>query len=150
VDGSCARLIRSAAWTALLLAALAACAPTSAPPPAPPTDEVEAAPPAFANRVWRITSPAGRAMGSFYLFLSDGTLVMTSCVETYRLAAWHLAAPDRVTIVEDATTSYSADVRRLDPQRLELRLHLKSEIVDLGLEPATTPFVCPDLRPSPR
>lgn len=74
---------------------------------------------------------------------------MTSCVETYRLAAWRLDAPDRLTILEDAVTSYGADVRRADAQRLELRLHLKSEIVDVGLEPATTPFVCPDLRPSP-
>ena len=75
---------------------------------------------------------------------------MTSCVETYRLATWHLDASNRVTIVEDATTSYAADVRRADADRLELRLHLKAENVDLVLEPATTPFVCPDLRPSPR
>jgi hypothetical protein len=128
----------------LLLVGLAACAPTPTPQPT-----VDAPLPSFTNRVWRITSPAGRALGSFYLFLTDGTLVMTSCVETYRLATWRLDAPDRVTIVEDPITSYGAEVRRADEQRLELRLHLKSETVDLGLEPATTPFVCPDLRPSP-
>jgi hypothetical protein len=79
---------------------------------------------------------------------------MTSCVETYRLATWRAetpgdAAPNRLTIVEDTNTAYGAEVRRADAQRLDLRLHLKSEVVDLGLEPATTPFVCPDLRQSP-
>ena len=79
---------------------------------------------------------------------------MTSCVETYRLAAWRAetpgdAAPKRLTIVEDANTTYGAEVRRADDQRLELRLHLRSEVVDVGLEVATTPFVCPDLRQSP-
>jgi hypothetical protein len=130
--------------TAAALLAVVACNPA-------PTDPPPAAPaPAFTNRVWRITSPVGRAPGSFYVFLSDGTLVMTSCVETYRLATWRMDRPDRLTIVEDTITSYPADIRRADDQRLELRLHLKTEEVDLGLEPASTPFVCPDLRPSPR
>ena len=125
--------------------AFAACSPAPANPPA-----AEPSTSTFTNRVWRITSPADRPLGSLYLFLSDGTLVMTSCVETYRLATWRRDRPDRLTIVEDPVTSYSADIRRADEQRLELRLHPKSEDVDLGLEPATTPFVCPDLRPSPR
>ena len=99
--------------------------------------------------MWRIVSPAGRAPGSFYAFLSDGTLVMTSCVETYRLATWRLMSPQRVEITEDTITRYEADIARADQARFELRLHLKSEVVDLALEPAATPFVCPDLRPSP-
>jgi hypothetical protein len=135
------------ATAAVLLLVLFACTPAPAvEPSSPPTAS-------FTNRVWRVISPAGRAPGSFYIFLSDGTLVMTSCVETYRLATWRAATPgdavpNRLTIVEDTNTTYGAEVRRADGQRLELRLHLKSEVVDLGLEPGTTPFVCPDLRPS--
>ncbi len=141
VDGRLRDAVRSA--MAVLLLGVVACSPAPSAPPA------AAPPPTFTNRVWRITSPPDRALGSFYIFLSDGTLVMTSCVETYRLATWRLDTPGRLTIVEDTITSYPADIRRADAQRLELRLHLKSEVVDLGLEPATTPFVCPDLRPSP-
>lgn len=130
---------------ALSVLALSACsrASTSAPAPQPASDS-----PTFTNRVWRIVSPGGRAPGSFYAFLSDGSLVMTSCVETYRLATWRLMSPQRVEITEDPITRYEADIARADPTRLELRLHLKSEVVDLAFEPAATHFVCPDLRPS--
>jgi hypothetical protein len=141
VDGRLGAAVLWATAAALLLGVVA-CSPAPATPPA-------AASPTFTNRVWRITSPPDRALGSFYIFLSDGTLVMTSCVETYRLATWRLDTPGRLTIVEDTITSYPADIRRADAQRLELRLHLKSEVVDLAFELATTPFVCPDLRPSP-
>jgi len=80
------------------------------------------------------------------VFLSNGTLIMTSCVETYRLAQWTLEPPASLTITEDPITRYGADIVRIDERSLALRLKLRSENVDLALELADTPYVCPDLR----
>ena len=97
------------------------------------------------NRVWKVREPSDVAPGSFYAFLSDGTLVMTSCVETYRLARWTPGPGERLTIREEPAVSYevSADVQ--GPNLVALVLHLKSENVERILEPATVPSVCPDL-----
>ena len=97
------------------------------------------------NTVWRITNPAGRPLGSFYLFLPNGTLVMTSCVETYRLATWRAESTNQLTIVEDTAVEYTADIQALSENSLSLRLNLRSEQVEMAFEPAQAPFVCPDL-----
>jgi hypothetical protein len=98
----------------------------------------------LANTVWRVTS-GNRAPGTLFIFLSNGTLMMTSCVEVYRLARWRAETMDRLTIVEDVTVQYTADIQALSEDRLSLRLNLRSEQVDLTLEAAQAPFVCPDL-----
>jgi hypothetical protein len=102
--------------------------------------------PQLADKVWRVTAPGNRAPGTVYVFLSDGTLMMTSGVETYRLAVWRADSATRLTIVEDAVVSYGADVLEMTDRLLRLRLALKSENVELTLEPAQTPAACPDLR----
>ena len=71
--------------------------------------------------------------------------MMTSCVEVYRLAAWRAETTDKLTIVEDTTVEYTADIQALSQDSLSLRLNLRSEQVDLTLEVAQAPFVCPDL-----
>ena len=96
------------------------------------------------NTVWRVTS-GNRAPGTLFIFLSNGTLMMTSCVEVYRLATWRAETTDRLTIVEDVTVQYTADIQALSEDSLSLRLNLRSEQVDLTLEAAQAPFVCPDL-----
>ena len=70
---------------------------------------------------------------------------MTSCVETYRLATWQTEGTDRLTIAEDPTVSYTADILALSEYSLRLRLNLRSEQVEIAFEPAQAPFVCPDL-----
>ncbi len=95
------------------------------------------------DRVW-IDQGADAAPGSLRAFLSDGTLVVTSCVETYRLAPWRW--------VEGATLVWEEDGQVL---RAEVVLVGRDELVlaiDLGGEPvartfraARSPVVCPDL-----
>ncbi len=102
------------------------------------------APGFLVNTVWRVTS-GNRAPGTLFVFLSNGTLVMTSCVEVYRLATWRAETTDRLTIVEDTAVQYTADIQALSQNSLSLRLNLRSEQVDLTLEAAQAPFVCPDL-----
>ena len=98
------------------------------------------------NTVWRVAAPTNRAPGSFYVFLADGTLVMTSCVETYRLATWKRVDEDTLTIVEDRATRYDADIAQPNDRELRLQLKLVSETVNLALTRADVPYVCPDLR----
>ena len=57
------------------------------------------------------------------IFLSNGTLVMDSCWETYRLARWQ-ATGDRQLEWEEATARIEADIIQLTDERLRLRLRL--------------------------
>ena len=126
----------------LIVTAVTAMSCTAKPPPAP------APPPqqlVLLNKVWRVTAPTGKPLGSMYLFLPDGTLLMTSCVETYRLAKWSTNADGTLTITEDAATTYRATYQAAD-RTAKLTFALKNESMSVDLRVAETPFVCPDLR----
>ena len=62
---------------ALLLLSASPAKPASAAQDSPPADLV--------GKVWVSTDPSA-SPGTFRIFLADGTLVMDSCGETYRLA----------------------------------------------------------------
>ena len=48
-------------------------------------------------------------------------------------------------VTEDPATSYNVSVVELGERELRLRLELVGETVDLTLQAADAPFVCPDL-----
>lgn len=101
----------------------------------------------FVGRTWRstdVTAPAG----TLRIFLADGTLVMDSCGETYRLVKWRSLGRGRIEWTEDGAR-IQADVSQPRPGELRLRLQLRREIRDERYRLATVPFVCPDSRPSP-
>jgi hypothetical protein len=123
----------------------AASRPTNVQVAVPAGDESPTA--RLVNTVWKVTAPAGRARGSFYIFLSDGTLVMTSCVETYRLATWRSDAAGRIAIAEDEAVKYEAEILEIQDRQARLRLDLRNERIELTLHAADAPYVCPDLRP---
>ena len=125
----------------------AASRPTNVQVAEPAGDQTESPTARLVNKVWKVTAPAGRARGSFYIFLSDGTLVMTSCVETYRLATWRSDAAGRIAIAEDEAVRYEAEILELQDRQARLRLGLRNEDVELSLQTADAPYVCPDLRP---
>jgi len=142
---------------ALAVAATVSCtaqapAPGANPPPSRPVQPAPTSPApassaqAFVGTVWRDTNPAA-ASGTLRVFLPDGTLVMTSCVETYRLARWAPAGDQRIRWQED-TAAIEADVVRATDSELYLRLHLVGEVKEEHYIAATVPFVCPDLRPA--
>jgi len=126
----------------LIVTAATAMSCTATPPPAqaPPPQQL-----VLLNKVWRVTAPTGKPLGSMYLFLPDGTLLMTSCVETYRLAKWSANADGTLTITEDAATTYRATYQAAD-RTAKLTFALKNEQLSVDLRVAETPFVCPDLR----
>jgi len=134
-------MIKDRVGLLIVTAAIAASCTAKPPPaPAPPPQQL-----VLLNKVWRVTAPTGKPLGSMYLFLPDGTLLMTSCVETYRLAKWSANADGTLTITEDAATTYRATYQAAD-RTAKLTFALKNESMSVDLRVAETPFVCPDLR----
>lgn len=99
------------------------------------------------GRAWTATH-AGAAPGTVRVFLADGTLVMTSCVESYRLSRWSRVSPTRIAWEED-TVRIDADVVGPTADVLELRLLLKGDTRSETYTSAAVPFTCPSLLPAP-
>ena len=70
-----------------------------------------------------------RRAGTLRAFLSDGTLVMTSCVETYRLAPWRW--------VEGAQLVWEEDGRSIRAEVVLAERTTMVLVVDLGDESVT-------------
>ncbi len=133
--------MRRVSIVTLALALLSAC---SAPPPAasPPPQEKQKQP-EFVGKTWVATDPAA-APGTFLIFLPDGTLVMDSCWETYRLARWRAIDDRRIEWTED-TARLESQITRLTDEELQLRLQLVGEVKDETYRLAQVPWVCPDM-----
>ena len=170
-------MIKSRLWLpvlSLLLTGLGVCpqpsnAQTSHPPTSvkapPPGKPARAAKPAntkpahtatnadltqLFSRVWRITkAPSQPAAGSIYIFLPNGTLLTTSCGETYRIATWTIdkKAPRVLRVVEDGQLAFTAAIAGLTNTTLRLQQNLvrSNEKRDLTLTAVEQEFVCPDL-----
>ena len=85
--------------------------PTGAPPagkpptgeplrPAPTGGRAEAAVPDFANRVWKVAKGSAGDPGTFYVFLADGSMLITSPHGKPSLGTWHYSG-DVLTLVEE-------------------------------------------------
>ncbi len=112
---------------------LAGCARPAAPPAAPPA----AAPAGFVNRVWEVEKSSSVSPGTMYVFLSDGTLVVTSPQGKPSLGSWK-SEDGKLTMVEEGL-SYPVDVLTLDAGRFTIRSHNPGEPVDIEMVPAPSP-----------
>jgi hypothetical protein len=128
------------ALAAFCLLACACESPVRDVPPEAITQPWEAG---LVGTVWTATD-ATAPPGALRIFLPDGTLVMDSCFETYRLAAWRVIGDRRIEWREDGAT-IPAEVASLTPEALHLRLHLVAEVRDEHYRRAATPFICPDM-----
>lgn len=96
------------------------------------------------DRVWIDQSP-GAAPGTLRAFLSDGTLLMTSCVETYRLAPWRWVSGARLVWEEDGI-NVGAEVVVVSKDTLGLAIDLADGTTETHtFKAAQSPVVCPDL-----
>lgn len=128
----------------IALAGLAGCARLGLPAPAFPGSGNKGMAEVVENRVWLDESPDA-AKGTLRAFLSDGTLVMTSCVETYRLAPWRW--------VDGATLVWEEDGRSLRAEIAVAERDAMAMVIDLGdgetltqrFRAAKAPVLCPDL-----
>jgi hypothetical protein len=94
----------------------------------------------FENRPWQDTG-AGAAPGSYRVFLADGTLIMGSCVETYRLAAWRWTG-EGIAWDEDGA-EVRAEIGMVGPDELVLVLGLAGGAEARSYRAAPVPFTCP-------
>ena len=78
------------------------------------------------------------------IFLSDGTLVMDSCWEVYRLAAWRPEGENGIVWSEDGQ-EIRAEVLEATDESLRLRLQLVDGPHDEDYVPAEVPYVCPEM-----
>ncbi len=102
------------------------------------------------DKAWRVTTaPTPPAKGSIYVFLSNGILLETSCVETYRLATWTMAktAPKILRVVEDGRLVYTAKIVKLTDTNLQLDRTLvpTKKIESIVMTAIHQEFTCPDL-----
>jgi hypothetical protein len=111
---------------------------------APPSRDGQ---PAFVGKIWNSTDSSA-APGTLRIFLSDGTLMMHSCVETYRLARW-MSIDDRRIAWQEEGARIEAEIVRVTSDELQLRLRLASEVKDEHYRLAQVPYVCPDMRQNP-
>jgi hypothetical protein len=136
-------VLRAAPLLVALLA-LAGCARLGIPTPAIPGSGNKGMAELVENRVWIDESPDA-PRGSLRAFLTDGTLVMTSCTETYRLSPWRW--------VEGGTLVWEEDGRVLRAEVALVERDVMGMVVDLGnderltqrFRAAKAPVVCPDL-----
>jgi hypothetical protein len=106
--------------------------------------------PLFAN-IWRISSATPYpASGSIYIFLRNGTLLETSCVETYRIATWK-ADPKKtgtIEVTEDSRVVFAATISAATGHTLSLRQTMmvgNHEVREVTLTAIDKEFVCPDM-----
>lgn len=102
------------------------------------------------SRIWRVTkAPSKPAPNSIYIFLPNGTLLQTSCVEPYRIATWTIdkKTPRVLRVVEDGRLAFTAAIAQLTNTTLRLQLNLvrSKEKQDIVLTAVEQEFVCPDL-----
>jgi hypothetical protein len=131
------------AAAALLLVAVAGCARLGVPTPALPGSGNERTAELVEGRVWIDQGPDA-ARGTLRAFLPDGTLVMTSCVETYRLAPWRWL-DDATLVWEEDGRSLRAEVAMVGRDALALVIDVGGEILTRHYRAAAAPEVCPDL-----
>jgi hypothetical protein len=89
------------------------------------------------------------AAGSIYVFLPNGTLLETSCTETYRIATWTIdkASPRELRVVEDRQMAFTASIVELTDAglRLEKNLVRSKEKQDVTYSAVGSEYVCPDM-----
>ena len=102
------------------------------------------------SHIWQVAdAPSKPAPGSIYVFLPNGTLLQTSCVETYRIARWSTdkSNPSALRVVEDGQLAYTASITELTGHtlRLQQKLARGSEARSITLKAVDREFLCPDL-----
>lgn len=102
------------------------------------------APAAFVGKVWTSMDQSA-PLGTLRIFLPDGTMVMDSCFETYRIARWRNIDERRIEWQED-TARIEAEVAQANPGQLRLRLQLVSEVKVEDYRLVQVPFLCPESR----
>ncbi len=98
----------------------------------------------WVNRVW-IKNDTNDLPGELRIFLADGTLLMDSCWETYRLTNWERRS-DSVVVWREDTAEIEAHLEMVGPKELQVRLMLAGDTVVEQYQGADAPYVCPEMQ----
>jgi hypothetical protein len=126
-----------------LCAVAVACDKSPSQAPAALSDKIDPASLSFVGKVW-LSASFSSPKGTVRIFLPDGTLVMDSCFETYRLSQWLPRARDEIVWRED-TAPVEAKVEQRSPKDLVLKIRLPREVREEEYILASVPYVCPDM-----
>lgn len=99
---------------------------------------------ALTDHVWMRTDSSGLP-GVTRIFLSDGTLVMDSCWETFQLVTWR-AESDSVVAWNESGIPVRAKILELSARSLVLRVSLEDGTQDERYAAAQVPYLCPDMK----
>ena len=88
----------------------------------------------FVNTVWRVSESSSVAPGTLYVFLSEGTLVITSPNSKPALGRWKFEGM-ALTMVEDGIP-YKIDVLKLSKTEFRIRSHNPGQPVEITFVPA--------------
>jgi hypothetical protein len=106
--------------------------------PAPASDRAGAAAqplPDFANRIWKVAKGSEGDPGTFYVFLSDGSMLITSPHGTPALGSWHYSG-EVLTLVEEGLP-HQATVLQATPETLAIRIAGPGQPVAMTFVPGT-------------
>lgn len=109
-------------------------------PPAPSATSHQEAPEAavgFVNIVWEVSQSSSVMPGTLYVFLSDGTLVVTAPDIKPTLGTWRDDA-GVLTMVEQGLP-YQVDVLSLSRDEFNIRSHNPGQPAEMTLIPAERP-----------
>jgi hypothetical protein len=95
----------------------------------------EAAVPDFANRVWKVAKGSEGDPGTLYVFLADGSLLITSPHGTPSLGTWHYSG-EVLTMVEQGLP-HQATVLRFTPDTFAISIAGSGQPVVLTFVPGT-------------
>ena len=99
-------------------------------PAEPPRAETNASP-SFINKVWRVSESSAVAPGTLYVFLSEGTLLITSEHSKPALGTWNQAG-GVLTMVEESI-AYKVDILNLSEGEFRIRSHNPGRAVEIRL-----------------
>jgi hypothetical protein len=107
-------------------------APTESSPPVPATSSS-----GFINIVWKVSESSNVASGTLYVFLSDGTLLITSPHGKPALGMWKDVG-GILTMVEEGIP-YQVDVLNLSHDEFKIRSHNPGKPAEITFMPAERP-----------
>ena len=90
--------------------------------------------PSFINKVWRVSESSAVAPGTLYVFLADGTLLITSEHSKPALGTWTHAG-GVLTMVEESIP-YKVDILNSSAGEFRIRSHNPGGSVEIRMVPA--------------
>jgi hypothetical protein len=103
--------------------------------PAPKGAAEQAPVPDFANRAWKVAKGSEGDPGTFYVFLSDGSLLVTSPHGKPSLGTWHYSG-EVLTMVEEGLP-HQATILRTTPDTFAISVAGSGKPVLLTFVPGT-------------